>query len=59
MARKNIKNSDIMRLLNISEKTATNKITGVTAFTIDEAIKIRNTYFKDMDYDYLFAKESA
>lgn len=57
MARNKIRNSDIGAIINVSPKTVTNKITGVTAFTIDEAIKIRNTFFKGMDYDYLFATE--
>lgn len=60
MARYNVSNADIQRILNCSAKTVTNKLTGVTEFTIPEGFKIRNAFFPGLRLDYLFAtSESA
>lgn len=45
MARYGISNADIQTLLGCSNKTVTNKLTDNTAFSVGEAIKIRDTFF--------------
>lgn len=57
MMRYGIKISDIQGLLGCSEKTVRNKISDVTAFSIDEATQIRDAFFPGMRVEYLFAKE--
>ncbi|QHI72870.1 XRE family transcriptional regulator [Aminipila terrae] len=54
MQTKNVTRADLLELLNVSEKTLRNKISGTTDFTWSEAKKIRNTFFPDQDYDKLF-----
>lgn len=55
MARFGIKISDIQQLLDCSEKTVRNKLGGVTTFSIDEAAKIRDSFFPGMRIEYLFS----
>lgn len=55
MARYGVTKSDIKKVLNCSDKTVDNKLNGVTDFTVPEALKIRNAYFKGYRIDYLFA----
>jgi putative transcriptional regulator len=51
---RNIPNEDLQKLLEVSEKTIRNKLSGRTDFTWTEAKLIRNTYFPEEDYDTLF-----
>lgn len=56
-ARKNLKpHMAIMDVLGCSEKTARNKINGITPITVPEAVKIKETTFSNEGYtiDYLF-----
>ena len=54
MVRNEIKPEDIMRTIGISRRTWYNKSTGLTQFTIKEAISIRDTYFPNYSIEYLF-----
>ena len=56
MAKRNIKVEDIANELNIHRNSASNKINGDTSFSIEEAVKIKDTYFPDLSLKYLFAK---
>ena len=56
MKRHGIRNAQIQRVLGCSEKTARNKMSGVTQFTVEEAITIRDAFFPGMRIGYLFAK---
>lgn len=56
MARYGISNADIQTLLGCSNKTVTNKLTDNTAFSVGEAIKIRDTFFPGLRIEYLFAQ---
>ncbi len=49
--------SSVSSVLCCADKTARNKIDGKTDFTVHEAIKIVNSYFKNDDFEisYLFA----
>lgn len=54
MARKGIKVKDIADLLGVRRATASDKINGKYRFYCDEAIKIKETFFSDLNIDYLF-----
>lgn len=57
MARYAVSNLDIQKLLGCSDKTVKNKLNGETAFTVSEALKIRETFFKGYRISYLFAQD--
>lgn len=57
MARYGVTNLDIKNLLNCSDRTVTNKLSGETEFSISEATKIRDTYFMGYRLEYLFAPD--
>lgn len=56
MKRLGVSNADIRGLIACSEKTIWNKKNGLTPFTVDEAIKIRDAFFPGMQIEYLFAR---
>ncbi|MCH5352978.1 MAG: hypothetical protein J1E06_05895 [Acutalibacter sp.] len=46
---------EIAKTLEVSEKTARNKLNGVTAFTFPEAVKINDDWFGGtLNLEYLF-----
>ena len=55
MTRYGVSNSDIQLLLGCSLKTVQNKTSGVTEFSVAEAMKIRDYYFPGLRIEYLFA----
>jgi plasmid maintenance system antidote protein VapI len=57
MASRDVKIEDIASLLEIHRNSASNKVNGISRFTIDESIKVRNAFFPDLELDYLFATE--
>lgn len=56
MAKRNIKVEDVASTLKIHRNSASNKINGDTSFSIEEAVKIRDTYFPELSLKYLFEK---
>jgi len=55
VARRGLKPVDVVvAALNVSPKTAYNKVTGVTAFTLNETAAVRDKYFPEMTIDELF-----
>lgn len=60
IARRNLKTSDIAKLLGVSVKTAANKLAGRTEFTLSEVKKIASL-FPNVSIAYLFdeSTESA
>lgn len=51
---------EIAKTIDVSEKTARNKINGVTEWTLPEAIKINEELFDGtMSIEYLFARIQA
>lgn len=54
-----ITNEAVCDLLDISDKTFRNKIKGVTAFTWNEAKKIKQAFFPEDDIEELFKVEAA
>jgi len=57
MARYGVRPKDITKALDLSPKSVSNKMSCRTGFTLDEAIKIRDTFFPGMGMDDLFAKK--
>lgn len=57
MAKKGVTIEEISKLLQIHRNSVANKINGDSAFTIDEAFKIKNRYFPMLSLNYLFSKE--
>ena len=51
---KNISTLALAQLIGTTEKTAYNKIRGITDFTVPEAVKIKVNMFPEYDLCYLF-----
>ena len=56
MAKRKILIENIASLLKIHRNSVTNKLNGDSAFTIDESLKIQETYFPDLELKYLFKR---
>lgn len=54
LASKNISIKKFADFLDVSEKTAQNKLNGATAFTYPEVCKIKEYLFPEYDLDYIF-----
>lgn len=59
MIRAGVSTADIQAVLSCSPKTVTNKLSDSTAFSIWDAIKIRDTFFPGFKLEYLFARSGA
>lgn len=55
LARKGIKRADIAKVLGVTIGTVSEKLNTASKLKVVEAFKIRDTFFPDMDFDYLFA----
>lgn len=58
MARNGVKNQDIANVIGINTKTVYNKIHGMSGFTLNDAVVIRDKFFPGMNLEYLFANTS-
>lgn len=56
MARRGLSVSDISRVIGKTDRSARDKISGRYTFSIDEAKKVRDTFFPGMDLDFLFSQ---
>lgn len=54
MTRKNLKTKDICKVLNVSEKTARNYLTGRTKISWLDVLIIREKLFPELEVGYLF-----
>lgn len=54
IARKDLKTEDIAKALDVNEKTVRNKISGITPFTFPESLVVRDSFFPELDIEYLF-----
>ncbi|CAB1243598.1 DNA-binding protein [Ruminococcaceae bacterium BL-6] len=54
MVRHSITVPDIQKAIGCSEKTVRNKIEERTEFTLTEAFRIRELFFRDCPFEYLF-----
>jgi len=57
MARKNIKHEDIRNVLGLSQRAIGNRMQGKVAFKLPEAQIIRDTFFPDLEIEYLFESD--
>ncbi|UYL93758.1 XRE family transcriptional regulator [Parageobacillus phage vB_PtoS_NIIg3.2] len=57
MARKGITKKDLARSLNMRYPTIVDKTNGKSRFYLDEAIKIKDMFFPDLDLEYLFESD--
>lgn len=57
LEKKGITKKMYAEFLGISEKSAYNKIKGITAFTMPEANKTKHVLFPEYDIEYLFSTE--
>lgn len=57
MAKNDITAESIAKCLGIHRNSVTNKLKGVTSFSIEEALLVRNVYFPDQDIEVLFKKD--
>ena len=54
MKRNKISRSDIAHTLGLSYRTIHSRFNGESEWTYSECVKVRDTYFPDMDLTYLF-----
>lgn len=46
----------VANLLHVHRNTVSNKLYGVTPFSLDEALQISTTFFPDQEFQWLFSK---
>lgn len=54
MKRSKISRSDIAHTLGLSYRTIHSRFNGESEWAYSECVKVRNTYFPDMELSYLF-----
>lgn len=59
MVRRGLSASDISRVIGKTDRSARDKISGRYTFSIEEAKKVRDTFFPGMDLDFLFLQSSS
>ncbi|WP_127491381.1 XRE family transcriptional regulator [Paenibacillus glycanilyticus] len=57
LARKGLKQKDLVPVLKTRAATISSKLNGKSPLLIDEAFKIQSALFPEMSLDYLFKKE--
>ncbi len=56
IARKRLHKKELGKTLGVRQATIYDKLNGKSKFTLKEALKIKNTYFPEMEIKYLFKK---
>lgn len=59
MARHEVKTLDISRVIKKTDRSVRLKVAGTNAFTMPEAIAIRDAFFPEMALEYLFALDTG
>lgn len=59
MARHSITAIDISRIIHKTDKSTRSKINGQGDFTLTEIYAIRDTFFPEMNLEYLFARDTG
>lgn len=54
MVRQGITRKDLAQLLDVRYATIIDKLKGKFSFTLDEAFKIKNSFFSNLSFEYLF-----
>lgn len=57
IARRGIKKREIANILGIEQRTLSNKLNGYTRFALEEAVKIKQTWFPEIPIEELFSHE--
>lgn len=57
MSRFGVSTTDIQNLIGCTDKTARNKINGISEFSVSEALEIRDKFFPGLRLEYLFARD--
>ncbi len=57
IAKAEITKKELAEMLGIHWNSISNKLSGESSFTVDEAIKIRDCYFRNSLISYLFKRE--
>ena len=57
MAKKDVTIESVSQLLGIHRNSVANKLRGDSSFSVEEAIKIRDKFFPQMEIEELFQKE--
>lgn len=58
MLKKHVTNTDIAKLLGVHRNTVDNKLSGRSAFSVDEAFKIFYAFFSDADFYHIFYRKN-
>lgn len=59
MARHEVTTPDISRVIKKTDRSVRLKVTGKNAFTMPEAIAIRDAFFPEMTLEYLFKRDTG
>lgn len=59
MAKRKISIENISELLKIHRNSVANKLNGESAFSIEQAMLIQETFFPDLGIKYLFSKDEG
>ena len=51
--------ADLQHILNCTDKTVRNKLSGATEFSVNEAFAIRDSFFPGLRIEYLFQTDNA
>ncbi|OLR58259.1 hypothetical protein BHF70_00615 [Anaerostipes sp. 494a] len=57
MAKKKVKKEDVAKLLGRHWNSVANKLNGISSFSVEESILIRDRYFPEWKIEDLFKKE--
>ncbi len=57
MARNSVRGKDIAKALGTRQATISSRLTGKTEFSYKEAKRIKDTFFPDVELEYLFEEE--
>lgn len=57
MAKRGITIEELSKELGIHRNSVSNKLNGDSSFTVEEAFKIQDKYFPDLELKYLFKAE--
>ncbi|WP_204864566.1 hypothetical protein [Drancourtella massiliensis] len=57
MAKRKVSIESISELLKIHRNSVANKLNGNSAFSIEQAMLIQETFFPDLEMKYLFSKD--
>lgn len=58
LARKNITQEAVAKLIGCTEKTLRNKLNGTTDFTVSEAMLINDNILPEFGFGYLFSRSA-